>query len=120
MVNIFKLASEFEEKTKGWKLYLDDQIFDKETPNRWVLEGYIGASSSDEAKKLVEEKGLPIMIDFDHDLGGDDKATNFLNWLKYWALDRGLTEIPQYKIHSANPVGKNNLISLMESWRKVI
>ena len=101
-------------------LWIDDQLTDPDTPERWTPDGFVGASSSAEAKKIVSEYGLPMLIDFDHDLGEGDTAISFINWMVYWALDNGIDWVPEYKIHSANPPGRANIASKMESWKQVI
>lgn len=94
-----------------WKLFLDDQIHDPETPRRWTPVGFLGAASSREAISLVEKFGPPELMSLDHDLGESDRAIDFLKWLADHCDDP-----PQYLIHSANPVGRENLRSFMESW----
>ena len=98
-----------------WKLWLDDQSFDLEVPERKPPKDFFPAESTKRALHMVDEYGLPSFIDFDHDLGGDDKATNFLRELIYKYPDG---PVPEYRIHSANPVGAANIQSLMESWKK--
>ena len=80
-----------------------------------------------------------VWVSFDHDLG---KATEkyFLlqgytkkearamkgkeltgydcaKYMIYFIIDRELT-IPQYSVHSSNPVGRDNIISYIESFKK--
>lgn len=98
-----------------FRLWIDDQWDDPEMPFRHPPEGFIPAKSSKEAMLLVEEKGLPSFISFDHDLGGDDDAIVFITWMSNSYYSH---EIPDYQVHSANPVGRANIISKMESWRK--
>ena len=85
------------------KLWLDDL--------RPVPYGYEGATSVNEAKKLIQEaehNGIEIeALDLDHDLGdyadqGGD-AIRLLDWL----AERG-TFYP-VEIHTANPVGRANM-----------
>jgi len=101
----------------SWKLWLDDQINDLETPVRWAPEGFIGAGSTEEAKKLVVKNGPPGFMDLDHDLGGDDTAMIFLNWL---FSSYGCEYPPDYNVHSENPIGRDNIVSFMKSWKKSI
>ncbi len=109
-----------------WKLWLDDLCRDPNSPERNTPEGFLGAASTVEAIALVEENGLPGMISFDHDLGvapdgSDDNAMEFLKWLAYTYEASGPNLnvlLCNYKVHSANPVGKANIVSFMESWRK--
>ena len=100
-----------------WKLWLDDQIHDPDTPVRHTPEGYLGASTSDEAKKLVETLGTPVYMSLDFDLGGGDTARRFLDWLAY---EFQSPIPPEYEIHSENVEGQKDIYSFMESWRKSI
>lgn len=101
----------------SWKLYIDDLAYDKDSPERHAPEGYVVATTSDEAIELVKAFGLPELIDFDHDLGRDDKATKFANWMA-WNYPDG--PVPEYHIHSANPIGSENIKAIMDSWNKSI
>lgn len=96
-----------------YKLFLDDQLDDPNTPKRHTPNGYIGAKSSADAIELVKNQGAPIFLDLDHDLGDNDTALIFLKWLV-----ENVDSPPEYTIHSENPVGKENIISFMESWKK--
>lgn len=90
------------------KLYLDDL--------RQPPEGYVLARSSDEAIALVRELGWPQFMSLDHDLGGDDTTMRFLRMLvNEWD---GVSSPPDYQVHSANPVGRENIISFLESWKR--
>lgn len=67
--------------------------------------------SSDEAIDFVKTYGIPHMISFDHDLGGNDTSMVFVDWLIIQILDGELT-LPadfSFSVHSANPVGTENL-----------
>lgn len=99
-----------------WKLWLDDQLDDPDAPTRHTPAGSVGAKSSAEAIKLVEERGEPFFMDLDHDLGGDDNAMVFLRWLQ-----RKFPEtVPEYVVHSRNVVGEPAIHAFMRSWEKSI
>ncbi len=100
----------------SYKLWIDDQWDEPEMFFRHPPKDYIPASSSLEAIEIINKFGfLPKEISFDHDLGENDTSIIFINYIieNYYNY-----EIPEYKVHSANPVGKANIISKMESWRK--
>lgn len=93
-----------------WKLFLDDERVP--VGDDWVI-----ARSSDEAELLVLQKGFPSEIAFDHDLGGDDTAMNFLRRMQYRFMDREFC-IPKgfvFEVHSQNPIGGANIVSLMRA-----
>lgn len=98
-----------------WKLWVDDQLDDPETPNRHIPEGFLGAASTEEAKELVTFKGVPDFMDLDHDLGGNDTVMAFLRWLSNTYPDG---PVPEYRVHSQNPNGIMNVISYLDSWKR--
>ncbi len=92
------------------RLYLDDVR---------VAPGpeYVTARSTDEALALTRER-WPSFMALDHDLGGDDTTMVFLRRLVDEVWD-GVLPVPDYTVHSANPVGRANIVAFMESWKKV-
>lgn len=52
-------------------------------------------------------------MDLDHDLGEQDNAMIFLKWL---ANEYDMEKIPSFAVHSQNPIGRENIVSYMESW----
>ena len=78
---------------------------------------WIVVRSSVEAIQVVSELGFPSFISFDHDLGGEDTSMVFLRRLVNEVWD-GKESPPNYQIHSANPVGAENILAFMESWKK--
>ena len=113
----------------GWKLWLDDQCHDPFAPERHAPKGFIAAASFGEAVDQVLLRGLPDMMDLDHDLGADADGTprdamEFLRWLEDQAnswmdeLDTAFTPPPKWNIHSANPVGRDNMESFLKDWEK--
>ncbi|MFZ4768544.1 MAG: cyclic-phosphate processing receiver domain-containing protein [Ferruginibacter sp.] len=101
-----------------WKLWLDDDWSNIHTPGRHPLPGYIGAGSTVKAIDLIEKNGLPVAMDLDHDLNGYDNAMIFLHWLydKYPGCISGI----EVTVHSMNPVGKANIISFVDSWKRFL
>ena len=98
-----------------YKLFLDD--LRDPINNDWVI-----ARSSKEAIEVVEKHGMPIEITFDHDLGGDDTSIIFINFLTNYLLDNPfyLSDDFCYSIHSANPVGRQNIDGKMKPLIKEI
>lgn len=94
-----------------YRMFIDDE---RNPPiGDWVV-----VRSSDQAIKFVQENGPPAFISFDHDLGGDDTTMVFLKKLVDIWDDTDL--IPDYQVHSANPVGSKNIVAFMESWKRSI
>lgn len=91
------------------RLFLDD-LRDPQDGNFTI------ARSTEEALTLAKES-WPTFMSLDHDLGGEDTTMVFLRRLVNEVWD-GLKQVPEYRVHSANPVGKENIISFMESWKR--
>jgi hypothetical protein len=96
--------------------------------------------SYDEFIEEITKNGLPEIISFDHDLGiehiryyfengGHENPPNPDNaefiertgkdcavWLVNYCLDNDL-ELPKYYVHSANPIGRTNIISYLENFK---
>lgn len=71
------------------------------------------ACSAKEAIDLVKIKGLPLIMDLDHDLGDSD-AMQFLR-----AIEVEFPESlpPDYLVHSRNPSGVASIHAFMHSWK---
>lgn len=87
----------------------------------------------------IEKNGLPDAICFDHDLGEDESiervkrglskrqvrilkkeaksGMDCAKWLVEYCIDNKLS-LPKYGIQSANPVGKENIDSLLKNFIK--
>jgi len=94
-------------------LYIDDL----RTP---LSDAYDIVRSYDDAVHYMRTKGCPTYITFDHDLG-DNVPTGFD--VAKWMVERDLNDkgkfIPQdfeYGVHSANPVGRDNIIGLLKNY----
>ena len=87
--------------------------------------------------EAIEDLGCPDMISFDHDLGakvpvwwhredgGYDKEImneqtgyDCAKWLVDYCMDNK-TKLPSFKVHSANPVGKENIEKLLNNFMKI-
>lgn len=95
-----------------WKLFIDDE---RNPPDdSWSV-----CRTNEEAVALIERDGMPRLVSFDHDLGRDDTGPRttmeLVVWMSIYHFNEGP---PQYTVHSANPVGCQNLISFLESWKK--
>lgn len=101
------------------KIYLDDIRIPVEEFD-FIVRSY------EEAVEIVREYGVPSFISFDHDLGIDsnnnllNSGFDFAKWIVESDLDNKF-KIPQdfkFKVHSQNPVGKQNIISLLDGYLK--
>lgn len=96
-----------------WKLWLDD-LCEEPGSGRLTPEGWLGAKCVSEAMRLVNEHGSPILMSLDHDLG--DQTT--MDFLKSWTKKYTNIPFPEYRIHSANPIGALNIKAFIDSWNK--
>lgn len=90
------------------KLFLDDV--------RPVPSGYYLVTNYDQFVSFLKEHGLPIFISFDHDLGEAKTGYDCAKYLVEYCLDHVKT-LPDYKVHSQNPVGKENIEKLLENFK---
>ena len=91
-----------------YKLFIDDE-------RHPVTDDWVIARSSMDAVKAVMERGMPIEIAFDHDLGGDDTSRVFCKWLSDYMADNDIA-FPKnfvYSVHSQNPIGAEWLRGVM-------
>jgi hypothetical protein len=98
-----------------YRLFIDD-LREPIDPN-WRI-----ARTSADAIATLETLGCPCEISFDHDLGGDDTAMIVVKRLIDLDLDAGGDFIPHdftYSIHSANPVGRENIRGLLDQYLAV-
>jgi hypothetical protein len=125
-----------------YKLFLDDERDPYKV--KWVqlpLGPWTVVRTYNEFVKTITEKDLPEFVSFDHDLAdehyrpsmynADKHYTNYYTdgtfkertgyecavWLVNYCIDKNLP-FPQYVVHSMNPVGKENIISYIESYKK--
>ena len=107
-----------------WNLFLDDLRDPSEAANPLGITKWVVARSVSEAKELVMMRGAPSVVSFDHDLGleeGND-GYSFAKWL----VDKDLDALEMHKdflpsnfrfqVHSANPIGAQNIESLLNNW----
>lgn len=119
--------------TQSFFLFLDDirdpswihhPDFPKKPDSDWVI-----ARSFQEFVSVIEERGLPDFISFDHDLAdyeadGSENPNAHLEktghdcakWLIDYCLDWGVLP-PRYFVHSQNPVGAENIRGLIDGYR---
>ena len=89
-------------------LWLDDiRIPDK---------SYIWVKSFKQFKKEIIES-FPDFISFDHDLGSGPTGYDCAKWLLTYCIEYNKS-LPNFKVHSANPVGRHNIEHLLQHNRK--
>lgn len=92
------------------KLFLDDL--------RIVPNGFLSVKSYFEFTEFILQNRLPDFISFDHDLGEEKTGYDCAKWLVNFCMDNNL-QLPEFSVHSQNPVGKENIQLLLENFNKV-
>ena len=70
--------------------------------------------------KYIKENGVPDFISFDHDLGDGKNGFDCAKWLVNYCIDNNLDFCFDYYVHSANPVGSNNIHNAFEMFKKYL
>jgi hypothetical protein len=75
--------------------------------------------------KWIETNGLPDFISFDHDLGlpelpefEEQNGMTCAKWLVNYCMDHNVI-LPDFAVHSSNPVGKQNIEGLLMGFGKL-
>lgn len=121
-----------------YNLFLDDERVPLDV--KWIdlpLVNWIIARSFSDFVDIINKNGLPKIISFDHDLA-DEHYREFINskngefnynkmkektgydcvkFLIDYCIDNNL-DLPEYYIHTMNPIGRENMNSLLESYKK--
>lgn len=107
------------------KLYLDDIRIPK-------TEGWEIVRNYDDFVSWINVNGLPDEVSFDHDLAdahynpstwvsgfvyNEKTGYDAAKWLCDYCWQNGLP-LPNWNVHSANPVGSENIISLLKNFEK--
>jgi hypothetical protein len=105
------------------KLYLDDIRVPK-------TDGWDIVRTYEDFVEWITKNGIPDEVSFDHDLAeiNYDPSTftetfkyyektgyDAAKWLCEYCWTNGLP-IPKYNVHSANPVGRDNILQLLENF----
>lgn len=118
----------------SYKLFLDDVRFPRNCiyymesklgDTTIYKEKFVIARSYYEFIQNLEEKGVPEFISFDHDLGYNEdineEKTGYdcAKYLVDYCLKNNI-KVPDYVVHSMNPVGERNIIEYIENYKKNI
>ncbi len=97
----------------NWKLFLDDERYPVD--NTWVI-----ARNVDDAIWYVTNYGMPSFISFDHDLGPfKQSGMDLAKWLVGYIMDNDVNiDNFEFYVHSQNPVGAENIRSLMNKLKE--
>jgi hypothetical protein len=125
-----------------YKLYLDDVRNPTDTYLNTKNSDWCIVRDYDDFVQIIELQKLPSFVSFDHDIfpehyrpsmyaedkhyskyytdGTFKEKTGFeaAKWLTEYCLERDL-DLPEWNCHSMNPIGKENIISILSSYTKV-
>lgn len=94
-------------------LYLDDL-----RPCPWdnSIEKYYCVRSYSEFVEWIDENGMPDEFDLDHDLGDGGTGYDCIKYVIEKDTLDPVDRLPKLKVHSANPVGKENIERLWKNY----
>lgn len=130
----------------NYNLFLDDERMPKNVT--WVdlpLVEWTIVRNYDQFVEIIQKQGLPNIVSFDHDLADEHYAEytaahdpnspsrgtfnyeklkektgyDCAKWLAQYCVDNS-KPIPQYYVHTMNPIGGKNIFSILESAKRVI
>jgi hypothetical protein len=105
-----------KEFMQPYRIYLDDERTPKFGP--WYI-----VRSYDEFVRTIKLNGMPTEISFDHDIASydeNDKEKTGLDAARFvvdYCMDNDLP-CPDFNVHSANPIGAENIKSLLEHFKR--
>jgi len=106
--NLLWLDDERDPSDSQWQVY-----FPVSQPIvHWV-------KSFDEFVDWISKNGLPEAICFDHDLGVGLNGFDAAKWLTAYCLENRAV-LPAWNIQSANPIGKCNIASLLNTFERAV
>lgn len=126
-----------------YNLFIDDDVARIPHKLAWIelpLVEWTFARSYEEFVGIITESGLPLRVSFDHDLSN----VHYMEFHKAWSGDRTLDynnmgdektgyhccqflinycitkklPLPEIFIHTMNPIGRENIKSLIDSYKK--
>jgi hypothetical protein len=120
------------------RLFLDD-IRQPETcatympsPEMYVEENWDVVRDYKQFVNYIEENGVPDVISFDHDLADihydpttwtegfvykEETGYDCAKWLLQYCVKNKIP-VPEYHVHSMNPIGKKNIEGIFESYER--
>lgn len=103
-----------------YNLFLDDM----RNPNKFLddVRSWEIARNHREFTRIIQQRGLPRFISFDHDLPYDNpewpqEKTGYdcAKWLIEYCM-RTHQQLPEWQVHSMNVVGKSNIENLLKNY----
>lgn len=113
----------------NYNLFLDDY----RNPNKFLHDVRVWeiVKNHKEFVRIIERRGLPQFISFDHDIADEhytakDYGTytektgyDCAKWLVEFCMKTN-QPLPEYQVHSMNPVGRKNIQTLLDNYKNKI
>lgn len=96
-------------------LWLDDT---RRVPEDTSSEHYEWVKDFYEFQCWILENGMPDVLDLDHDLGEYHSGYDCLKFCIGIAVGNNLS-VPELRVHSMNPVGRDNMVKYYENFVKM-
>lgn len=105
-----------------YNLMLDDSRdlsyfgYDIEFGSSWVL-----AKTSEEAKAIIADRGIPEEVSLDHDLGPGESGMDFVKWLVEKDMEEDLIDPMHFSfiVHSSNVEASHNMKSYLSNYLRL-
>jgi hypothetical protein len=116
----------------SYYLFLDDVRYPEDVTWVQLPKGIVWqiVRSYEEFVEQIQSAGIPKFIAFDHDLayehysGDSTERTGWhcAQWLVNKLIDDGLTKdnVPDYIVHSMNPIGKKKIEEMMQDAQRFL
>lgn len=98
-------------------------------PDTYTNRSWVIVRNFKEFTSKIVEKGMPNLISFDHDLadiyylmndvGGfstEETGMDCAKWLVGYCMDTEI-KLPDFLVHSMNPVGRRNIQSYLQNYK---
>lgn len=109
-----------------WNLFLDDERYPHDFSvqalipqnEHEVWKGWTLIRNVPDCREAIRVYGMPSYMSLDHDLGpGKETGYDFVKWLVDYMLDSDKSpNMVSFKVHSMNPVGKDNMEKLWKNF----
>lgn len=78
---------------------------------------YVWVKTYGDFVSFIKGNDMPDMICFDHDLGLGKNGFDCAKFLVEYCLNMNV-DLPEYHVHSMNPIGAENIKKLFENFKK--
>ncbi len=120
-VVLFAFINERKSEKRKYKIFFDDlrtidMVYGPGRDSEFEV-----VRTVDDFKALIEKRGIPIFVSFDHDLGlGKDGIPEDVYEVVKWMVFEKEFDLRnmEFSIHSGNPVGADKIRSLIKNWNK--